>query len=530
MTRLTPYDSSISRRLREMWSCICKLQEQIGTDTPPVPAAPTNTVGLAAKPGVATTYMRSDAAPAIDQTMNPTWTGIHTFSANPLLKSGMPSLEWESAAGNDLGFINFGTGVPAIPSFISAVTSEQLRITVGVAAAATFTYGNAGQLGLGNPVAFGTAGQVLTSGGPTGALTWATPASGGAAVANPGAQLLGLAAINGSAVTAMRSDGAPALSQAIVPIWTGIHTFSGASTNTASAVTVSGATPQVEWLSTTGAANTRRWISYSGPTTYILAAASDDGLTLNDIHRVIRAGAVVQSQAWNTTGVARMVIDAVGTTTFNTIAAMTAATGATVSLKSSNPILEIWNNGAAADQKRWIMTSLATNNFQVRTANDDGSQSSAGVALNIFRNGGTIQDVQIFVSGGTPRIKVTAAATTILGMNVAPVTQAASVVLTAAQSGSLFHNTGAAGSVVYTLPPATVGLMYDFINVNPDGSANTVTLLPNGAETIRNVANNGIAGPHAISSAEMDNCRIVCVVAGQWLIMNDDGGSWNTTP
>lgn len=43
--------------------------------------------------------------------------------------------------------------------------------------------------------------------------------------ANPTASV-GLAAVNGSAGTYMRSDGAPALSVAIVPTWTGIHTFS----------------------------------------------------------------------------------------------------------------------------------------------------------------------------------------------------------------------------------------------------------------------------------------------------------------
>ena len=43
-------------------------------------------------------------------------------------------------------------------------------------------------------------------------------------LANPSATI-GLTAINGSATTAMRSDAAPALSQAIVPTWTGTHTF-----------------------------------------------------------------------------------------------------------------------------------------------------------------------------------------------------------------------------------------------------------------------------------------------------------------
>lgn len=53
--------------------------------------------------------------------------------------------------------------------------------------------------------------------------TWATPA-GGATGANPTASA-GLSAVNGVATTFLRSDAAPALSQAIAPIWIGLHTF-----------------------------------------------------------------------------------------------------------------------------------------------------------------------------------------------------------------------------------------------------------------------------------------------------------------
>lgn len=50
-----------------------------------------------------------------------------------------------------------------------------------------------------------------------------------AGFANPTASV-GLIAVNGSATTAMRSDGAPPLSQAIVPTWTGLHTFNPSTT------------------------------------------------------------------------------------------------------------------------------------------------------------------------------------------------------------------------------------------------------------------------------------------------------------
>lgn len=55
--------------------------------------------------------------------------------------------------------------------------------------------------------------------------------------ANPTATL-GLSAVNGSAGTFMRSDAAPALSQSIVPTWTGYHTFAGKLISSLNATTV----------------------------------------------------------------------------------------------------------------------------------------------------------------------------------------------------------------------------------------------------------------------------------------------------
>lgn len=46
----------------------------------PSGANPTAQVGLTAVNGSATTFMRSDAAPALDQGITPTWTGAHTFT------------------------------------------------------------------------------------------------------------------------------------------------------------------------------------------------------------------------------------------------------------------------------------------------------------------------------------------------------------------------------------------------------------------------------------------------------------------
>src|SRR5262249_28507365 len=73
------------------------------------------------------------------------------------------------------------------------------------------------------PSGSAAAGQFLSAAG-----NFAVPASGGCNVAFgiPTASI-GPPAVNGSATTAMRSDAAPPLSQAIAPIWTQSHTFSG---------------------------------------------------------------------------------------------------------------------------------------------------------------------------------------------------------------------------------------------------------------------------------------------------------------
>lgn len=95
----------------------------------PAAGNPTGTITLTAANGVATTYMRSDAAPALDQAISPTWTGSHRFRAtvylgNTGVASGLlncdDSIGINFDANNDGGAANFyqiakggtGFGVP----------------------------------------------------------------------------------------------------------------------------------------------------------------------------------------------------------------------------------------------------------------------------------------------------------------------------------------------------------------------------------------------------------------------------------
>jgi hypothetical protein len=148
---------SNSDRLASLSTSITNINSAIGSLAVPLSASPSASVGLAAVNGSASTFMRSDAAPAISQAIVPTWSALHTF-----------------------------TLAPKVSAFAGG--GAQMVVT-----------DNVGQLGV----------QAIPS----------------ASVANPTATI-GLSAVNGSASSAMRSDGAPALSQAIVPTWTGAHTFS----------------------------------------------------------------------------------------------------------------------------------------------------------------------------------------------------------------------------------------------------------------------------------------------------------------
>ncbi len=167
-------------------------------------ANPTATVGLSAVNGVSTSFLRADGAPALSQSIIPTWTGVHTFSARPVLSDG--------------------------------ITINDSARNVAALTDTAQTYGNTTD----NPsYAFTGTGTMTVSGAYVGATATGGAQAAGSinatAIYDDGAQIVGanpsasagLSAVNGSAVSYMRSDGAPAISQAISPTWTGVHKFNG---------------------------------------------------------------------------------------------------------------------------------------------------------------------------------------------------------------------------------------------------------------------------------------------------------------
>jgi hypothetical protein len=188
---------------------------------------PTAKVGLTAVNGTSALGIRSDGAPALDQSISPTWTGTHTFT-NSLV----------NLLGSSTGYTTFASANSSASNY-------------------TITF----------PAATGTV--ALTSNLPVGANPTAT---------------IGLSAVNGSAATFMRSDAAPALASTTVSAGsygsaTQVGTFTVNAAGQLTAASNTTVTPAASSI-TGGQALTRTndtnvTITLGGtPSTALLAAAS----------------------------------------------------------------------------------------------------------------------------------------------------------------------------------------------------------------------------------------------------------------
>lgn len=96
-------------------------------------ANPTGTIGLTAVNGSASTFLRSDGAPALSQSIIPTWTGVHTFNssvtaASALAKGQILTGTLTAAANND-----FLYGLYIAPTFVPGAFTGVTSAAIGVA-------------------------------------------------------------------------------------------------------------------------------------------------------------------------------------------------------------------------------------------------------------------------------------------------------------------------------------------------------------------------------------------------------------
>lgn len=412
------------------------------------PANPTAFVGLAPVNGAAITYMRSDAAPALDQGIAPTWTGDHIFAANQnQVRNALPQwifVETDAAADNqawpirisgeqfnigalnDLGnvFTPWVT-VDRTGTTIDLVNLQGTTVSVNgqnIRDAAILTSGLVGTARLGGGVADATTWL-------RGDQTWQTLPGGFTGFANPTASL-GLAAVNGAATTAMRSDAAPALSQAIAPTWTAQHIFS-LSGATNAAVFVSSAQPQTDYNETDAAANNRRWRweaqgeQFLGRTVNDANSAAVTWIAVDRTLNVVDTIALTSTAlTWNgnpllstatafanpTASVGLAAVNGAATTAMRSDAAPAlsqaiaptwsaahifslAGTHAapTVQLSSSRPLLQLNETDAAADNRRWSFEANSET-LQLSASNDAGTV--ANVWGRVDRTGATVDSIE----------------------------------------------------------------------------------------------------------------------------------------
>ena len=383
------------------------------------PANPTALVGLVAVNGAAVTYMRSDAAPALDQGIIPIWTATHTFSspsAAALLSSASPNLDWNEtdAAVNNrrwrwgvqgeqlLGQVvndanNATSNWVVVDRTLNVVDIINLLATTvqvngqNVRDAAILTSGTVATARLGSGVADATTWL-------RGDQSWQVLPGGFTGFANPTTSI-GLAIVNGVATTAMRSDAAPALSQAIVPTWTGRHIFAAEAIDAQASLAIAANRPELDINENDAAADNRRWNAAAVSEQLRFRVLNDAGTTATNWLLVDRTGTTVDAIQFlsgkMTVGDSTFTPTGMGGGNVNLII------GATV-----QPNLYFYENDAAADEKVWRFVTSGGDLFGFTRTDVDGAGATW---LSVTRTG-TVIDI-LTLGAATLRFDTTTATT-----------------------------------------------------------------------------------------------------------------------
>ncbi len=212
-----------------------------------LPADPTAMVGLTVVPGSAPTWMRSDAAPPIDQGIRPVWTDMHTFSRvftaqNPalLIMGPNPMQQWyeDDAAANNRRWRHYPQG-------------EQLRYELANDAdtSATLFMAVDRTNNTCDSIAFTAT-----------AMTW-----------------------NALAMVNVGSS----------PTWTGAHIFTALVAANVGPIHLQSANPGILFNETDAAASNRLWDLVASTEQLQIRTKSDDGVTAVRAFTVDRTGTVV---------------------------------------------------------------------------------------------------------------------------------------------------------------------------------------------------------------------------------------------
>lgn len=410
------------------------LRTIVAADLPALGANPTASVGLTAVNGTATTYLRSDAAPALSQAIAPTWSGLHTFTpasgngivVNAVAASAGLVVNGSSVSGSSLGMaVRAGTtSADTNSNFANQANSQSFLKIAGDGGVTLGGTPTGGDKGLGTLNATG-----LFVNGVAASL---------ASSANPSASL-GLAAVNGSAATFMTSDSAPALSQSIAPTWTNKHVFSSAfsatgATPTSSSVsgidldTQTANSPRIRWTASAAALDSKYWE---------MVEASGGGLLLRTANDAYSASSTALSFA--RTG--------------------SAVTGLTFGNATDNPTYTFSGSGAISG----VGSGLTALNGTNITSGTVAAARVANISLATSGNGGVIGNLPTTnLNGGTAASPTTywsgAGTWTTPGGTTAPANPTASVGLTAVNgTAATFMRSDGAPALSQAIAPTMTG-------------------------------------------------------------------------
>jgi hypothetical protein len=292
------FTAAASTDVRSLWSGTCdsttflrgdgSCQTPAGTTTG---ANPTATIGLSAVNGSAGTFMRSDAAPALSQAIAPLWSALHTFNSSTAEKIRLRSADttgeafigfYENDGTTRKGYLGYGN-VSTDPFYIANEENAEIVMQTNATTRATIAADGGVFLGSASGSSQG-AGTINATGVYDDGVLLANQVG-----ANP-TGTIGLSAVNGSAGTFLRSDGAPALSQAIAPTWSAGHTFGLSGSGASSAIRVTSTVPFMYFSDTDASLNEKNWDMGGASALFRLRAVADDGSTSQNVLNVGRSG------------------------------------------------------------------------------------------------------------------------------------------------------------------------------------------------------------------------------------------------
>lgn len=321
--------------------------------------APTVKVGLEFDEGVANFVLRSDAQLAIDEDIEPDWTGVHNFTAGATFAGVSSSNFAQLSASNTFTGANQTFATTRWRDGSAALNEKMWFVnnTGGLFVIGTLTDAGAGAA---QAIAIDRDGTVVTS------ITLSATAI----------TLSGTVTLNGVAL----SDYARLSQNA---------NFTGA------AVTLSNTDPEWATIESDAATNEKRWRHVAAGGDLIYQTRSDDNSTGVTYLQVSRSGTTVDQIALAATVIA---LNGVDSSDFARLSQSNTFTGAQNTLRSADAILNFVQTGATANEGKWRLRATS-DQFILASYND--ADDAAANAIVIDRSGVNISSIVLAASGIT---------------------------------------------------------------------------------------------------------------------------------